>query len=145
MNPPVMNQASTTAQNVLSGQKTFETVQFAVTGDQAADMMSGVQALLMKQVMGYRQLALLLDYLSRRYELMAKDQERQTQFSQGLGGIDNIMSDPPPPYRTTLGTPQIQNPITPYGITTSAGAPPELDPQIRSLWKSLQAMDEAKI
>lgn len=66
-------QATTAAANALSGQKTFRTVSFAITGDAETDIIAGVLAVCSNHggttpINGQR-LAIIMEYLAKRFTL----------------------------------------------------------------------------
>jgi hypothetical protein len=107
-----------TVANALSGEKAFETVRFAVTGNENADALAGIQAVLAKIPLNRnspmphaRYAAMLLKYLAECYAAEATAQEEQAKRHRNImGTIPGAMVDPAypeqpyPGWTTTGGT-----------------------------------------
>lgn len=127
--PAPSSQQSTAAANALSGDKTFRTVEFAITGDEETDMIAGVIAVLVRTPSPtdehhFRACARILEYLRNRYqdcantakEMRERNEALNKQFQGTLGGLGGQQQQQPyqQPY---------QQPFQPYPwATTTAGA-----------------------
>lgn len=87
--------ASTAVANALSGEKTFRTVQFAVTGNCDADAVNGICAVLAQpdwSFLNSRAKQRILEYLALRFKDEADAQDRFASYNSpnvlgGLGGL----------------------------------------------------------
>jgi hypothetical protein len=129
------NQQSTAAANALSGEKSFRTVSFAITGDEELDLIAGILKVLepdndLRNRLGDLppvELRLrVLRYLTNRFEAIQHQQERQTEQAkndwaryQQLGSIGQGLGAAPP---GSIAYPQ----QAPPWYTTSSGTPPNL-------------------
>lgn len=107
------------AQNALSGEKTFRTVQFAITGNSDADAVAGICAVLAHPewtTFSYRAKQRILEYLALRFKDEADCADRFAQYNQtsalqGLGAAQQaqqrypsgINETFPPLWGTTSG------------------------------------------
>jgi len=128
------NPQSVAAANALSGEKTFETAQYPITGDPQLDLISGCLAVLnggngptnLNTTGKICVLKYLLDRFTKNLE-WEKSNERQYAGPQGIGqgyAVDKAKMTPypncPQPYRGT--NPQLHD--HEY-ITTSGSLPPQ--------------------
>lgn len=111
-----MSQTAQAVENALKGEKTFQTVQFAITGDAETDMIAGMMAVADAamntsgiQTAGQwpsefsRMAQRVCSYLSGRYEAYARMKEKQEdsfkQMSQAsMGSWKEIAPPPGQPY-----------------------------------------------
>jgi hypothetical protein len=77
-------QAQTVA-NALSGEKAFETVRFAITGDACADLMSAMRACADRSGLSARQVQLIFECYAALYKESADQHDRDWQQSQRMG------------------------------------------------------------
>lgn len=114
-----MNQPTVTAQNVLSGEKSFQSVQFAVTGNPLADLLAGITAVLNLHDIRIIHKALLLEYLAKAYKHDSDVYEKSIQVppwnpnqfpSIGIGSV--------PPCAPPLDRPySVGNAMAAHGAT----------------------------
>ena len=112
-NPSNQAAQAQTVANALSGEKAFETVRFAITGNPNADAISGIMAVLgainlaSAHLSRARHAAILLEYLAKGYAAEAdakgEDEKRQRDVA---GRMTTDPSYPPQSYdyTTTSGT-----------------------------------------
>lgn len=78
---------SVAAQNALSGEKTFRTVQFAITGQPEADAIAGIFIVLGQWPFNFRTKQRLLEFMATRMKDDADSNDRLQQLGKGLGGF----------------------------------------------------------
>lgn len=92
------------AQNALSGEKTFRTIQFAITGNSDADAIAGICAVLAHPewtTFSHRAKQRILEYLAIRFKDEADAAERFQQYAQGVtsaGSVGQAQSILPQPW-----------------------------------------------
>lgn len=91
MNPTSTKAAQTVAAaNALSGEKTFQSVTFAMTGDHIADAVSGIDAVLSQNAMDSgskaRVLSMLADIYLRNQQQLDEQAKSVKVFSSGATG-----------------------------------------------------------
>lgn len=83
-------QTAQTAQNILSEERSFLTVQFAITGVPEADFLSGLHALFgLEEFSKFsrRHRLRLLEYLAQLYRDSVEDEEKTARSWQGFQGL----------------------------------------------------------
>jgi hypothetical protein len=134
-------QVATTVTNKLSGDKSVETIQFAITGDPHADLIAGLTAVsgvtTSRTGLSARQVQFAFEYLARLWKDAADANEKRS--GQWNNPFRTPHTDPPiPPF-----------PVSPWQTTCGAGSsmPPLIDStltdaklkaEILSMWKAEQ-------
>jgi hypothetical protein len=98
-------QAQTVA-NALSGEKAFETVRFAITGDACADLMSAMLACADRSGFSARQVQLIFECYAALYKESADQHDRDWrdwQQKQRMGDPEQPCA-PPGSYAPAIGT-----------------------------------------
>jgi hypothetical protein len=95
MNHPASQsgQAQTVA-NALSGEKSFETVRFAITGDACADLMSAIRACSDSSGLSARQVQLIFECSAALYK-EAADQHDRVVLNQNQRVVNPMYPQPP--------------------------------------------------
>jgi hypothetical protein len=140
-NPAAQCAQAQTVANALSGEKSFEIVQFAITGNPTADAISGIQAVLNAIKLGSmrvphsRHTAMLMDYLARVYAMEATEEEAQVKRNRECEAVNM-----PPPKTPWPGSRPLQNSHNASGTIDALKEEREAAQMAR--WESARAMIE---
>lgn len=99
------SQAAVTGANVMSGEKTFHHLQFAITGDLEIDLIAGIKAVISDFQVNSWAAARALEYMSKRYNdalNMELKQSRDFLPMQSMGTGQIHQSQVEPSYPSTL-------------------------------------------
>ena len=136
MNSTGAQQAQTaqTAENILSDQKSFKTVQFAITGNREADTIAGIIAVLGStglNVVSLRGCQRIFEYLSKLFQDHADQEEKQRDTWKAYQGIQT-----PYPTQPISNSPSILQGLPGVGPwTSSAGVPAHIGQSMDELDK----------